>query len=166
VETQQLGALEGFLVAADHDCQCPVLGTGLPAGHRRIEEGYPAGTARGVEFARHLGGSGRVVDEHRAGTHPVEGAVLPGRHFPQIVIVADAAEDVLGVERRLVGRRRGAPTAQLFDPRLRLRRIAVVDRDVVPALGKEVTGHRKAHYPEPDPRHLRHFHLPRCASSA
>src|SRR6185312_15481048 len=116
------------------------------------EEGNATGAARGVELARHLGRSGRVVDEHRAGAHAVEGAVLSRRYLAQVVVVADAAEDVFGVQRRLVGRLRSAPTANLFDPRLRLRGIAVVDRDVVAALGEKMAGHREAHHSEPDPR--------------
>ena len=46
------GALEGRRVAADHDRQSPVLGPGLAAGDRRVEEIEALFTGLGVKLGR------------------------------------------------------------------------------------------------------------------
>ena len=70
-----LGAREGFGIAADHDRELAVLGPGLAARNRRVEESDAPGRRRRVDLARDLRGRGRMVDEDRAGSHRGERAV-------------------------------------------------------------------------------------------
>src|SRR5690606_38038410 len=88
----RLGPVVRTLVTADHDREDAVLGAGLSAGNRRIETADPPRLPRLVEFARHVGGSGGVIDEYRAFLHAGEGAVGTERHLSQIVVVAHAGE--------------------------------------------------------------------------
>src|SRR5260370_525441 len=75
------------------------------------------------------------------------------------VVVADGDEgEMLALGRFCWGL--GALAGELCDPFLRLGGGAVVDRDVVAALGLEMPGHRIAHHAEPEKRHLRHSVLP------
>ncbi len=85
-----------------------------------------------------------MIDEHRALLHTVERAVGAKRHLAHVVVVADAHHhDVLSGGGLL--RSRGLLAAELGDPLVGLRGVAVVDDDVVAALGFEVTGHGIAH---------------------
>ena len=68
----------------------------------------------------------------------------------QVVVIADAGEDEIGILRGLGGRRARLCRRMRADPLLRLGRGAVVDGDLVPALA-EVARHRIAHDAETDP---------------
>ncbi|SOZ17921.1 hypothetical protein CBM2609_B110224 [Cupriavidus taiwanensis] len=99
---------------------------------------------RGVELARDVGAGGGVVDEDAAAGRAEEGAVAPGQHRAQVVVVADAGADHLRIAHRLRGGG-GGLAAEALDPGLRLGRGAVIDRDLV-AFGGEVAGHMKTHH--------------------
>ena len=73
-----------------------------------------------------------VIDEDGARLKRGEGAVGPERHLAQIVVIADASEDEVGVVRGL-GRGGREPAAELRDPGFRLGARAVVHHDVVAA---------------------------------
>src|SRR6185437_346420 len=79
-----------------------------------------------------------------------------------VVVVADAGHDEILAGRRFL-RGLGALAAVLRDPLLGLGGGAVVDRDVMPALLLEVTGHRETHPAEPAKCDLRHPDLLRAS---
>ena len=110
------------------------------------------------ELARDRGAGRRVVDVDRAFAHAGEDAVVSERHGAEVVVVADAGEDELGALGRLA-RRLGPPAAVLGHPFLRLAGAAVVDGEVVPALLRDVAGHRISHHAKPDEGDLRHCRL-------
>ena len=72
-----------------------------------------------IEFARHIGRGGGVVDEDRAGLHAGEGAVRAQHHAAQVVVVADTAEHDLRACRGFA-RRGGGLAAEFGGPGLRL----------------------------------------------
>ena len=161
----RLGPGEGIRVAPDHHRQHAVLRASLSARHRRVEEGRALGLGRAIELARDVGRSGGVVDEHRAGLQRREGAVLAGGHRAQIVVVADACEHEIGVLGRLGRGWRGA--AAISGRRfLGLGSGAVIDGEVVSALGPDVPRHRKAHHAKADPCDFAHALLLVCGSAA
>src|SRR6478752_1214145 len=135
--------------------------TSLAAGNGRVDEREASLLRLGVKLARDLGRRGRMVDEHRALLHAVEGAIGPERDFAQVVVVADAAHDeVLALGRRL-GRRRAAP-AVLAHPFFCLRGGAVVDGQVMATLVLEVACHGVAHDAKTEKSCFRHPVLPRA----
>ena len=144
-------------VAAAHHGQCRVLGAGLPAGDRGVDEGEAGGLGRFVKFTGDLGRGGGVVDEDRAFLHSREGAVRSKGDAAQVVVVADAGEDDL-LSPGGLARGRGMGAAMRRDPGLRLRGRSIVDGDLV-ALAGEVAGHRPTHHAEAQERDLRHRHL-------
>ena len=95
-----------------------------------------------------------MIDEDGAALDACESAVGADRHLAQVVVVADAGEDDLLAFGGLLRRARDR-AAVLGRPLFRLGGGAVVDGDVV-ALALEMAGHRIAHDPEPQERHLRH----------
>ena len=70
----RLGAVEGGLLAADHHRQLAVLGAGLAAGDRRVEEIDARLLGLLGDLAGELGRGRRVVDQHRALAHAREHA--------------------------------------------------------------------------------------------
>jgi hypothetical protein len=136
--------VEGGLIAADHDGQHAVLGAGLAAGHRRVEEGEARLARSFVQLARDLGRGGGVVDEDGTLLHRGEGAVGTGGDRAQIIVIADAGEDEVLAFGSL-GRRQRQLAAMLGHPLLSLCLGAVIDGDVMAALVSEVPGHRIAH---------------------
>ena len=154
-----LGLVIGVLIAAAHHGQRAVLRAGLPAGHRRIDEGHALRLRLGVQFARNGRRGGRVVDEDRALLHARERAVWSEHDGAQIVVVADAGENEIAIRHRLARRRRGC-AAVFRNPVPRLRRRAVIDRQVVTALGLQMARHRKAHDAQPEKCDLRHAASP------
>ena len=138
----RLGARVGRRVAAAHHREHAVLGAGLAAGHRRIDEIEAALLRLGVKLARDLGRGGGVIDEHRALCHAGEGAVRR-RASPR----AGRCRC-----RRSTSRSPGRAAAS-FGVAARLPPYcathllglgggAVVDRDLVAALVLEMPGHR------------------------
>ncbi len=154
-----LGLGERGLVAAAHHREHAVLGAGLAARNRRIDEIEAALFRFGVKLARDLGRSGGVVDHDGALGDPGEHAVVAEHDLAQIVVVADAGHDEILALGGLLRRRRGFAAAILRDPFFGLGGGAVVDRDLVAALVLEMPCHRVAHHAEPDKRHLRHCFL-------
>jgi hypothetical protein len=149
----------GLRCAAAHHGQHAVLGAGLAAGDRGVDEAETGSRCRRVELARDIGRGGGVVDEDGALAHCGEGAVLGRRHRAQIVVIADASEhDLLALGG--LGRRRSIDAAMLCHPFLRLLRRAIVDRDVM-ALGLEMAGHGIAHHAETEESDFGHEVL-RC----
>ena len=153
-----LGAAIGLGIAAAHHGEHAVLGAGLAAGDRRVDEIEAALLGFRMQLARDLGRGGGVVHEHRALLDAMEGAVRPERHLAQVIVVADAAHDEVLAFGRLFRRRRLASPV-LAHPFLGLGGGAVIDRDLVPALVLEVPGHGIAHDAEPEECHLCH-HFP------
>ena len=96
-----------------------------------------------------------MIDEHRALAHAVERAVGAERDLAHVVVVADAHHHEVLTGRGLL-RRRGLLAAELRDPLVGLGGVAVVDGDLVAALGLEMPGHRIAHHAEAQKRHFRH----------
>ena len=74
----------------------------------------------------------------------MERAVVAERDLTHVVVVADAHHHEVLAGGGLL-RRRGLLAAELRHPLVGLRGAAVVDGDIVAALGLEVTGHRIAH---------------------
>ena len=150
-----LGPRKRLRLAAAHHREHAVLGAGLAAGDRRIDEIEAAPFGFGVQFARDLRRRGGVIDEDRALARAGEHAVLAEHHFAQVVVVADAGHDEILAFGRLPRRRR-ALAAELRDPFVGLGGGAVIDGDVVAALGLQMAGHRVTHDAQADKRHLRH----------
>ena len=154
----RLGAAVGRRIAAAHHGEHAVLGAGLAAGHRRIDEIEAALLRLGVKLARDLGRGGGVIDEHRALAHAVERAVVAERDLAHVVVVADAHHHEVLAGRGLL-RRRGFLAAVLRDPFVGLGGGAIVDGDLVAALVLEMPGHRIAHHAEAEKCHFRHRFL-------
>ncbi len=140
--------------AAAHDAECACLGAGLAAGYWGIDEAKSLCFRNRVEFARDDRRGGCVIDENRRFFEALEGALRAGRHGAQIVVVSDAGKDKLLALRGLAGGRRAA-AAKFFDPFLRPRRRAIVNRDVM-AVRLEVPGHGVAHDAEAEERDFCH----------
>ncbi|SCM75489.1 hypothetical protein KL86PLE_20157 [uncultured Pleomorphomonas sp.] len=160
----RLGGGKAVVVAADHDGQRAVLGAGLSAGHRRVEEIEAEGGRLFLELAGDAGRRGGVIDEDGARLHAGEGAVRTEHDGAEIVVVADAGEHEIGLRRRLARRRRGASAEGIY-PGLRLGAGPIVDRHVVAAARPKMTGHRVAHYAESEEYDLCHHqpHLSICS---
>ena len=154
------GRRERRRLAAAHHREHAVLGAGLAAGDRRVDEFKAAFLCLGMKFARDLGRGGGVIDHDGARPHAGEYALLAQHHLAQIVVVADAGHDEVLACRRLP-RRRGAFAAVLGNPLFGLGRGAVENRHLVAALGLEMPRHRVAHHAKSDKRHLRHRVLQR-----
>ena len=153
------GLREGLGVAAAHHREHAVLGAGLAAGDRRIDEVEAALFRFGVQFPRNRSRCRGVVDHDRAFAHACEHAVGTEHDFAQIVVIADAGHhEVLARGCRL--RRRRAFAAVLRDPFFGFGRGAVVHRDLVAALGLEMPRHREAHHAKSDKCDLCHLNPP------
>ena len=78
---------------------------------------------RSVKLAGNVRRGGGVIDEDRALLHARECAVRPNRHLAQIIVVADAGEDEVGIARglRRSVRGRAADSATQASARLRVR---------------------------------------------
>jgi hypothetical protein len=150
----RLGAVVSGLLAADHDRQLALLGPGLSAGDRRIEEVDAGLFGLFGDLAGELGRGGRMVDQHRALPYARQHARRPVEHAAHVVVVADADKDEIRTLRRL-GRRGAALTLVLGDPGLGARRRAVEDRHLM-ALGPQMPGHGIAHHAQTDECRLRH----------
>ena len=151
-----------WIVARAHDKRASVsvraertcLGAGLAAGYRGVDETKSLGVRNRVEFARDDRRGGCVIDEDRRFFEAFEGALRAGRHGAQIVVVTDAGKDKLLALRGLAGGRRAA-AAKFFDPFLRPRGRAIVNRDVM-TLRLEVSSHGIAHDAEAEERDFCH----------
>src|SRR5262249_4171147 len=151
----RLGAGIGVRIATAHDGQRAVLGAGLAAGHRRVNELETALPGGRIELARDIGRRGRVIDERRALLHPGKRAIRAERDRTQIVVIADTAHhEVLALGRGLGRGRRLA--AELPGPCQSLCRGAVIDRDLVATLLREVSCHRKTHHAETEKSDFSH----------
>ena len=151
----RLGAAIGRLATAAHHGKDAVLGAGLTARHRGVDE-MEAGSGRClVEFTRDFGGGGGVVDEDRALFHPGEGAAVAKGDRAQVVVVADAGHhEILTLGGGL--RSRGGASAEFVGPGFRGRRRAVVDRHLVLTLLHEMPRHGEAHDAETDESDFSH----------
>jgi hypothetical protein len=88
--------IEGGWVAATHHGQGAVLRAGLTARNGGVDEGHTLCFRRGVQFPRHVGRGGGVVDHGGAGAHARQHAIGAQHDRTQIVVVADAHEHDLG----------------------------------------------------------------------
>ena len=155
---QRLGLRIILRIAAAHDGEHAVLGTRLAARDGRINETEALGLRDGMKLTGDGGGGGRMIDEDGAGFHRLEGAVRAGRDLAEIVVVADACEDEIGVLRGFGGGWCRRPLEGV-GPFRGLGGGAVINRDRKPAPRDEMTRHRIAHHAETDPRHT-HSTLP------
>ncbi len=147
---QRFGLGVIHLVATAHDGEDAILGAGLTARYRRIDETKTATLGFGMQLARNTGRCGGVVDEHGTRLHGMEGAFSSNGHLPQIVVIADAGEDEIGIGCRRAGCcSRGAAMGGL--PFFSLARAAVIDRDGAAAALCQMAGHRKPHHAQTDP---------------
>ncbi len=80
------------------------------------------------------------------------------RDLTHVVVVANAHHHEVLAGRGLL-RRRGFFPAELRDPLVGLGGAAIVDGDLVAALGLEMPGHRIAHHAEAEKSHFRHRFL-------
>jgi hypothetical protein len=154
---------EGLRLAAAHHREHAVLGAGLAAGDRRIDEVKAVRLGLGVQFARDLRRCGGVIDNHRVLAHAGEHTVVAEHDLAQVVVVADAGHHEILALGGLLWRRR-APAAELRYPFFGLGGGAVVDGDVVAALGLQMSGHRVTHDPQADKSYLRHRSSPFLAA--
>ena len=103
-----------------------VLGPGLSARDRRVDEVRGLLPAGPEQLARDIGRRRGVVDEDGRLDEPGQDAVGPVGDRAQVVVIADAGQDDLGTGRGLArGRRRRAAEARR--PLRGLGRRAVVD---------------------------------------
>ena len=151
----RLRALEFGRVAAAHDAELAVDGAGLAARDRRVDEADAALFRLCMNFPGDSGRRRRVIDENRAALHARQGAVVPVDDGAHVVVVADAHHHEVAILGG-VARRCGVFSAVLFRPLLRLGGGAVVDRDVVAAFLREMSGHRVAHDAQAEERDFRH----------
>ncbi len=137
------GGIERCLAAAAHDRERTVLRARFATrdGSVEAEQAEPVGLDR--QLARDARRNGGVIDEQRALLHRIERAVAAERHLREIVVVADAGQDDIGVLRGL-GRGRCRGSAMLPDPCIGLGAGAIIDGEVMARLD-EVACHRSAH---------------------
>jgi hypothetical protein len=141
--------------AAAHDGELAVLGPGLSAGHRRVDEMKVERLRFGGKLAGDMGGDGGVIDEDRALGHAREGPVRASADLGEVVVVADAGHDEVGPRRGLArGRSRAALVFR--GPGFGLGGGAVVDRHLM-SLGRQMPGHREAHDSQAKKCHFRHL---------
>ena len=76
-----LGLRERSRLAAAHHREHAVLGAGLAAGHRRVDEIEAAGFCLGVQLARDLRRGRGVIDHDGALAHAGEHAVRAEHHL-------------------------------------------------------------------------------------
>ena len=112
-----------------------------------------------VKLAGNVGGGGGVVDEHRAGLQAMERALLACGDLAEVLIVANAAEHEIRVLRRLPGGWRQLP-AIFRNPRPSLAKRAIIDGEIVPALGADMPGHGIAHDAQADKCNFAHLAPP------
>ena len=99
----RLNRVKGGLIAATHDGQHAIFCACLASRDWRIYELKVEVFGGQIQFARHAGGGGRVVNKNRTRFHAGKGTLGPERDAAQIVIIADAAENEVGVDRRQTG---------------------------------------------------------------
>jgi len=93
---------KGSGVSTAHHGEHAVLCAGLSTGHRGVDELQAPRLATALELACHVGRSGGVVDEDRAGAScPQRRHLRPDVTLRRSCIVADAAEHDVGVLRCL-----------------------------------------------------------------
>ncbi len=90
------GALEGRLVAADHDRQHAALGAALTARYRRIEEADAVPCPGLRDLAGDAGGGGGVIDQDGALGQTGERPMGAEHDASEVVVIADADEGNLG----------------------------------------------------------------------
>ena len=135
------------LAAAAHDRQLAVLGAGLPARDRRVDDREAARLAFLGELSRQPCRRRGVVDEERARrpsrrTRPRRRSSPAARSWSlptQAITTSAPAAASEALAARLAAMR--------LDPGPRLFGAAVVDGQIVPG-GSEMTGHRGAHHAE------------------
>ena len=142
------GAGERGGIAAAHHREHAVLGAGLAARHRRVDEVKAARLGFGVKLARDLRRCGGVIDDDRAFARAGENAIRAEHHLAHVVVVADAGHDEVLAFGGGLRRRRGF-AAILRDPFVGLCGGAVDRPYLVAGLGLEVPGHRVAHDARP-----------------
>ena len=87
------GRRERRRLAAAHHREHAVLGAGLAARDRRVDEFKAALLCLGMKLARDLSRGGGVIDHDGARPHAGKYALLAQHHLAQIVVVADAGHD-------------------------------------------------------------------------
>ena len=95
----RLGPIIVVLRAAAHDDQLAILRARLSAADRRVDPGDALLGRRRRQFACHLGGYGRVIDEQRPFRHAREGPVVAQADTAQIVVIADAGHHDVATRR-------------------------------------------------------------------
>ena len=96
----RVGPIEHLLVVGPaHHRELAVLGPGLPARHRSIDEADAAFGARLGQFARERGRGSGVVDDDSTFGDAGKHTVVAVDHRTNIVVGADAHHDDLGVGR-------------------------------------------------------------------
>ena len=145
----RLGAIEDGLVAAAHDREDAILRACLAAGDGCVDEVDALGLGGVGKLAGDFGAGSGIVDQNGASLHAGSGAGVSERDGAEVIIIADAGEDEVGVPGGFGGSGGGAPT-MFLRPFLRLGSGAVVDSDVVAALFLEMPGHRETHYAQTD----------------
>ena len=135
--------IEISLVAATHHREHTVLGAGLSARDRGIDETDTLRGGRCVDIAGDDRRRGRVVDKHRSLPHRLEDAVGARGHGEYVGIITDAQEDVLGSLSRSSRSHRHCPTV-LRNPSISFRRRSVVHGDGV-ARSHKMSGHGVPH---------------------
>jgi hypothetical protein len=131
-----------------HDRELPAFSARLAARNRGIDRVQAVGSRRFRKPPRKPGGGGGVIDEDRALTHVLEGAVRADRDLFHVMIRADAGNHGVRAARGC-GRRRSEGAAMFRHPVPRLVVRAVEDRNRMPC-PHEVPRHWRAHHPEPD----------------
>ena len=139
--------------AAAHDGEATLLGTGLAAGNGGIDEVHALFAGDAVQFAADIGRGGGVVHVQGAGLHAGKGAVVPQNHAAQVVVVADAGEDDVGLCRGFARGECEAVCRPFGQPLFGLCGGAVVDRHGMAGFG-QVAGHGVAHDAEAQKGHV------------
>ncbi len=111
-----------------------------------------------IKFARHFSRCGGVVDKDCVLFHGGKGTICANGDGAQIVVIADTSKDEICVFYGIC-RSGGIVAAELFGPFGRLRCGAIIDRNIVPALGFEMPRHGITHHTETKKSH---FHVCHC----
>ena len=140
-------ASKSAAVAADHDGQRGVLGAGLAAGHRGVQDPESPLLRLLRQLGGDIGADGGEVDDQRAGLGVVEHAPVAGQYLTDMGRVGHHHGDDVGLTDRVGDRAAPFPPAAMSSSILAWLRLYA--DDVEPG-GHQMAGHRAAHDAQAD----------------
>jgi hypothetical protein len=140
VHRHRLHRVKGRGIAAAHHGQRTVHRAGLAAGNRGVDEVQALGARLGRQLRATRAG---CLSSSTMASLPRPAKAIGTSHAAQIIVIANARKDHLGIGGRLARCAR-RPAAKFLYPLVGLLGGAVVDSDVMARAG-QVPGHRIAH---------------------